>query len=79
MGCFISYKVFEDFATFLNWLAREKSNVYTIDHYLDDFIFAGNNATICSDIMNTFNSICYELEVPLAEDKSVGPKTCLTF
>lgn len=79
MGCSISCKVFEDFATFLNWLAREKSNVDTIDHYLDDFIFAGYNATICSEVMNTFNSICYELGVPLAEDKSVGPTTCLTF
>ena len=79
MGCSISCKVLEDFATFLNWLAREKSNVDTIDHYLDDFIFAGYNATICSDIMDTFNSICYELGVPLTEDKSVGPTTCLTF
>lgn len=79
MGCSVSCKVFEEFATFLNWLAINKSHVDTIDHYLDDFIFAGHNASVCKDTMSAFHSICHDLGVPLAEDKTVGPTTCLTF
>lgn len=29
--------------------------------------------------MSAFHSICHDLGVPLAEDKTVGPTTCLTF
>lgn len=80
MGCSVSCKVFEEFATFLNWLAIIKSHVDTlIDYYLDDFIFAGHNASVCKDTMSTFHSICHDIGVPLAEDKTVGPTTCLTF
>ena len=29
--------------------------------------------------MSTFKNLCAEIGVPLAEDKTVGPTTCLTF
>ena len=40
-GCAISYRIFEMFATFLEWLVRDQSGFQTVHHYLDDFIFIG--------------------------------------
>lgn len=40
IGCSISCKVFEEFSTFLQWAAKQRSKATTIDHYLDDIIFA---------------------------------------
>jgi hypothetical protein len=79
MGCSISCKVFEQFATFLNWLTTKFSGFNSVDHYLDDFIFAAPEAQDCRHIMSTFQHLCSEIGVPLADDKSVGPTTCLTF
>lgn len=79
MGCSIWCKVFEDFATFWNWLAIDKSHVDTTDHYLYDFIFAGHIASACMDTLTTIHSIYHELGVSLAEDRLVDPTTCLTF
>lgn len=33
MGCSISCKVFEKFATFLQWVVEQKTGLSTIDHY----------------------------------------------
>ena len=41
MGCSISCKMFNQFSTFLHWLVEKKSGSKNLDHYLDDFIFAG--------------------------------------
>jgi hypothetical protein len=52
----------------------------TLDHYLDDFIFAGANGSgNCALLMDVFKNICQELGVPLADNKTVGPTTLLTF
>jgi hypothetical protein len=41
MGCSISCSTFEKFSTFLHWLTTKESNSENLDHYLDDFFFAG--------------------------------------
>ena len=41
MGCSISCKFFNQFSTFFHWLVEKKSGSKNLDHYLDDFIFAG--------------------------------------
>lgn len=79
MGCSVSCKVFEEFATFLQWVVEQKTSLSTIDHYLDDFIFAGKDFDTCSKLMETFKKVAKELGVPLAEDKSVGPTNNLVF
>ena len=80
MGLSLSCNLFEKFATFLHWLIVFKSNVPTIDHYLDDFIFAGKKGSgDCEKLVSTFESSCNELGVPIAEEKSVGPTTVLIF
>lgn len=43
IGCSVSCKVFEEFATFLQCVIKQKTCLSTIDHYLDDVIFAGND------------------------------------
>jgi hypothetical protein len=32
-----------------------------------------------STLMNTFINVCYELGVPIAENKTVGPSNIITF
>lgn len=44
-GCAISCRIFEMFATFLEWLVRDQTNLQTVHHYLDDFIFIGKPNT----------------------------------
>jgi len=80
MGCSISPKLFETFSTFLQWVVEVKSGQKSIDHYLDDFIFMGaEDTTNCELLMSTFQSICKELGVPIASNKTVGPTTFLPF
>lgn len=80
MGCRISCCLFEKFATFLHWLVEFKSGLKTLDHYLDDYIFAGKRFTNqCQQLMLCFTETCQELGVPLAENKAEGPVTVMTF
>jgi len=76
MGCKISCALFEKFATFLDWLVKYTSGLNTLDHYLDDFIFGGDPRTEdCRRLLDTFASVCSQLAVPVAHEKSVGPCT----
>ena len=80
MGCSISCSLFEKFSTFLHWLVEVKSGLKTLDHYLDDFIFAGSDSTSdCSVLMNCFLYVSEELGIPIAENKTTGPTTVLSF
>ena len=50
------------FATFLKLVVEEDAGLTTLEHYLDDFIFAGKNQTgDCWKLMKTFQLICDEL------------------
>lgn len=80
MGCKISCSLFEKFATFLHWLVQYISGQNTMDHYLDDFIFGGARGTIeCHTLLDTFTSVCSQLAVPIAHEKSIEPCTRLIF
>lgn len=79
MGCSISCKVFEGFSTFLQWATMQHSKLTTIHLYLDDIIFAGRDAESCQYIIIAFQSVCKELGIPIAEDKSQGPRTVMKF
>ena len=69
MGCSVSCAIFEKSSTFLHWLVAARSGITTLDHYLDDFFFAGANSTDdCVEFMETFLDISQELGVPLAEE-----------
>lgn len=78
--CSISCKIWETFANFLQWLTQKRSGLETLDHYLDDFILAGKIGTNnCEKLMSEFDNICTELNIPLAEDKGLGPVSVLTY
>ena len=80
MGCSISPKLFETCSTFLQWAVEVLSGQKSIDHYLDDLIFMGTEDTNnCELLMSTFQSICEELGVPIASNKTVGPTLLLPF
>lgn len=79
-GCSISCALIEKFAKFLHWVISYKAGLQTLDHYLDDFIFAGEQETNdCQKLMDTFVQVADELGVPIAHNKTVAPTTNMTF
>ena len=64
----------------MQWVVETRCSLYSIDHYLDDFILVGKKfSNDCSTLMNTFMNVCDELGVPIAENKTVGPSNIITF
>ena len=58
----------------------QAAGVGILFHYLDDFITIGPpDSEECARNMQKFNEMCGELGVPVAEDKTVGPTTYLSF
>jgi hypothetical protein len=57
-GPAISCSTFEKCSTFLHWLTTKESNSENLDHYLDDFFFAGKaNLNDCQSLITTFVNI----------------------
>lgn len=80
MGCALACSLFEQFATFLEWVVKVKSGKDSISHYLDDFIFAGSSeSNACQVLMACFTEVCSELGIPIAERKTVGPSPVMVF
>ena len=80
MGCSISCSTFEKFSTFLHWAVSDEAKSDNLDHYLDDFFFAGSaDSNDCKEIMEAFSKVCSRLGVPIAEEKTVGPCTNIEF
>ena len=68
----------KSFLLFLHWVTEMESGLHEID--LDDFLFAGADKTSnCSKLMNTFTEVCSQLDVPIADDKTEGPSTRITY
>lgn len=79
-GCSISPATFEKFARFLEFAVRQRTSIGSILHYLDDFFFGGAKQTNdCNIIMSHFENCMNELGVPIAEEKTEGPKTIIIF
>jgi hypothetical protein len=83
MGASIScaLPVFEKFSTFIQWAVEyESDNKPSILHYLDDFLFGGKSETTqCQETMHTFEQVCTSLGIPIANEKTKGPSTVITF
>lgn len=80
MGLSQSAYLFEKVSTFLHWLTARKAGVETLDHMLDDFIFAGKrDSDSCWKLVMAFEEVCAELGVPIAVEKSVNPTTTMVF
>ena len=79
-GCSISCATFELFASFLEWAVRQRCSVGELLHYLDDFLFGGRkDSNQCSLMMNSFQSCCDQMGVPVAVEKTEGPSTVIVF
>lgn len=82
MGIRCAPAYFETFSSFIEYCVRHRIKSDRIVHYMDDFLMVGSaDATgiQCSQIVQEFQSVCTELGVPLAEEKSEGPTTNLTY
>ena len=79
-GCSLSCNLFEKFATFLEWELKRRSNSENVVHYLDDFLVAGAaQSNDCAYLMSEFKGMCEQFGVPMAEEKTIGPTSVLTF
>ncbi|KAM4652054.1 uncharacterized protein O3C94_014389, partial [Discoglossus pictus] len=80
MGCSISCSFFEKFSTFLHWVLCAKTGLYSVVHYLDDFLFVGSpDSSDCLSLMQAFQELAADFGIPLAVDKSEGPCQVLSF
>ncbi|XP_077778992.1 uncharacterized protein LOC144326320 [Podarcis muralis] len=79
MGCSISCTAFETFSTFLEWALKFKTGSGGVGHYLDDFILVASNANDCKALLQAFKALAEELGVPLANEKTEGPVTTMTY
>lgn len=80
MGCSVSCAAFEAFSTFLEWVVHDRSGLKSTAHYLDDFLFAGQQGSgQRAFLLEQFMQLTSELGVPLAHEKTEGPVTKLTF
>ena len=49
----------------------ERSGSKNVDHYLDDFFFAGSPlCSDCANLMSQFEDLCDELDIPIASEKN---------
>ena len=79
-GCSISCRLFNRFADFLAHLAKRKAHTENLMHYLDDFLGGGKHRMgQCQQLMNIFSQCMKQIGVPLADEKTEGPVTVITF
>ena len=80
MGCSISCALFEKFSRLLHWVVCVRSGLDSVVHYIDDYALLGRPNTMeAQTLLETFQSLCQEVGVPLAQDKTVLPTTKITF
>ena len=72
-------KIFSAVADGLMWIMHSNGALPSL-HYLDDYLLLGRPATNdCGEALRTVLSLCEELGVPVAPEKTEGPKSTLTF
>ena len=72
-------KIFSAVADGLIWMVHSEGFVHSL-HYLDDFLLLGPpNSSHCEGALHKTLQLCSELGVQVAEEKTEGPSTTLTF
>ena len=74
-----SCKIFEEFATSIQWILDNETNSTNSSHYLDDFIMVHASSTMCAYYMSKLQDICDFIGAPLSPDKMVGPMQIINF
>ena len=76
-GLSYSCRLFERFATALQWILINEYKVDGISHLLDDFMhFGPANDDSCRTGISCFMLICRRLNIPVKQSKTVPPTTC---
>ena len=70
---------FEAFSTALEWLSVHRLGASSVLHILDDFLFIAKTKDRCEADLGHFVSLCHQLGVPLAPEKTASPDTVLQF
>ena len=72
-------KIFSAVADGLLWILQARGVEESL-HYLDDFLLLVPPASPkCTEALHAFLALCTRLGVPVAEEKTEGPATTLTF
>ena len=64
-GC----KIFEEFATTIQWILDQETGSANTSHYLDDFIMVHASHETCASYMAKLQEICSFIGAPLSPDK----------
>jgi hypothetical protein len=79
MGSSSSCKIFEQFSTAIQCAAQHRLGVNNMTHILDDYFIANKTYGHCSTQLQEFLNMCYDIGIPMAQDKTFGPDTTMTF
>ena len=78
-GASSSCKIFETFSSALEWAAKNKLGMEELEHILDDFLLGAKSQAECNAHLNNFLTMCLDLGVPIAEDKTFSAAQQLVF
>ena len=79
MGCSASCKIFETLSNALQWIASSKLHIRNISHVLDDFLLLARDKAVGQAQLSSFLSMCADIGIPIAPDKTVQPTQVITF
>ena len=78
-GASSSCRLFEATSKALEWIAITKPCCMAVVHLLDDFLFLNSTMQGYMHDLNTFLTLCKDISVPIAVDKTVDACTSITF
>lgn len=77
MGLSSSCQLFSRFSAALQWV-MEMRHKSVMSHMLDDFFFVGpSGSDICMNSLSAFLEMCRHIDIPIKEEKTVVPCTCI--
>lgn len=79
MGCSSSCRIFEEFSSSLEWIARHKLGIENIIHIVDDFLIIDQSLFYCGSQLALFLDLSNELGVPIAHEKTARLCHALSF
>ena len=79
LGARSSCKIFEEFASAIQWCLEERMQSKDISHYLDDFIMIHALKDTCCSYMVEMKNLCRYIGAPLSEKKMEGPVQVIAF
>ena len=79
MGCNASCNIFETLSNVLQWIASSKLHIRNISHVLDDFLLFARDKAVGQAQLSSFLSMCADIGIPVAPDKTVQPTQVITF